>query len=738
MFTVLTCLREAHDTALVLIAGMICISSILTACSVYDRALRTANPFRPGWVVLAGLIAGCGVWATHFMGMLAYQPTLLIGYDFTGTGLSLAVSLLAMVLAFSLPISVKGYPGVVAAGLAAGLGIGAMHFMGMAAMRMPMQIVWNSPLVVTAVAAGASLSVLAFIVYFRRNTLVWRTAGGFLFIAAILALHFLAMSAVTLVPDAAAALPTHLLDRRELASITATLAAGLLLACLGLLWIESQSHRNALASLRASLDALPTGLAFIDSTGRLAVWNQVFADLLGVRGVTLVVGLKQALLLEACEASQDDPLAEQRWPDGRWIRTQVGSTEDGGGVIILTDTTAEKAHTEALSAARDEARSASRAKSAFLANMSHEIRTPLNGVMGAAELLAREPLIGHQAELVQMIHDSGDSLNRLLSDILDLARVETGKLEVVEEAFDLADTVRTATALFALRAEEKALGFTIRIAPEAAGRVTGDRIRLKQILGNLLSNAVKFTSQGQIDLAVDREPGPDGGLRFVVRDTGPGFDAATAARLFNRFEQADSSITRKYGGSGLGLAICLDLAQLLGGHLSCAGRPGEGATFTLVLPLPPAAGADLQPPRVAADAPDQDGRPMRVLVVDDHPNNRRFLEILLGHAGIETVCAGDGQAGVEAWRRGGFDAVLMDMQMPVMDGLAATRAIRELEAAKGPDATPVFMISANALPEHQAASRAAGADLHLAKPIVAAELFAALASVEPVRTSAAA
>ncbi len=363
--------------------------------------------------------------------------------------------------------------------------------------------------------------------------------------------------------------------------------------------------------------------------------------------------------------------------------------------------------------------------------MSHEIRTPLNGVIGVADLLARDSLTPHQSELVEMIRSSSASLNRLLSDILDLARIETGKLEITHEPFHLAEAVRSAAALFAIRAEEKGIAFKLQIDPAAEILVEGDPVRLKQILGNLMSNAIKFTEAGAVRVTVDR-PGGAGPFRFVVRDSGPGFDEETRARLFHRFEQADGSITRRYGGSGLGLAICRELAELLGGELTCVSQPGDGACFTLELDLP--AAADQQ--RVDRDETDPAAAiqtALRILVVDDHPHNRRFLEILLGGAGIEVVCADNGRDGVAAWRAGGFDAVLMDMQMPVLDGLAATREMRAREQALGLPHTPVIMVSANALAEHVEASQAAGADLHISKPIVAAELFDALGALETVK-----
>jgi len=734
MLSVVSCLREQHDLRLVLIAAAICIASILTALSVYDRALRTAGPFRAGWLTLTGLIAGSGVWATHFMGMLAYQPGLLVGYDPLGTGLSLVASLAGMGLAFTLPAVFSGRAGFLGGGLAAGLALTIMHFLGMSAAIMPMDILWNPGHVFGSVVGGTALMAGAFLVFNHRGDLVWRTVSGLLMSGAVLLLHFTAMAAVTLVPDSTIPLGGPQFGRDELAIMTGAFAAGLLLACLALLWVESQSHRGALISLRSSLDARPSGGAFMDGADRLLVWNRGCADLTACWGLVPEVGARGETLRAICGGETGPDGGVGKRAKSRWIRPMTSATPEGGSVLVLRDITADREHAEAMAAARDEAQAANRAKSDFLANMSHEIRTPLNGVMGAAELLAREPLVGHQAELVQMIHASGDTLNRLLSDILDLARVETGKLDIVAEPFDLAEAVRTAAALFRLKADEKGLTFTLRIAPEAEGRVIGDPIRLRQILGNLLSNAVKFTQTGEVTLTVDRAEGLAGPFRFQVSDTGPGFDIATQARMFNRFEQADSSVARRYGGSGLGLAICREMTLALGGGLACRSAPGQGATFIVSLPLMTAAdqAASSHDISIAAESGVAGPvEPLRVLIVDDHPNNRRFLEILLEHAGVETVSADDGRAGVDAWRAGRFDAVLMDMQMPVMDGLAATRAIRRAEAAEGRLRTPVFVNSANALAEHQAPNPEAGADLHLAKPVVAAELFAALASIEP-------
>ncbi|MCF8503443.1 MAG: response regulator [Caulobacter sp.] len=731
MFAVLSCVSHQHDLRLVLIALVICVAAIITAFGLFDRAQRATGGFSRGWVLLAGLIAGSGIWTTHFLAMLAYQPDLIIGFDFAGTALSLLASVFAMTLAFGAPVVAPGPTGQIAAGVIAGLGMAVMHFTGMSALQIQAIIQWDLATAVSAVVVGTGLAVVAFRLFGQHQTVARRTLAGLLFVLSILALHFTGMTAVVLIPDGTVFLSSEALDRNDLAMIITALASGLLLACLGLLWVESQSQRSTLSSLRSSLDALPTGLAFFDARSRLVVWNTAFAELMVMRKAMPARGMPLSILTAACRGSTDGKTVnEQRWSDGRWIRVKAGPTPDGGAVILLRDITDDKVQAEAMMAARDAAQAANRAKSEFLANMSHEIRTPLNGVLGAADLLAREPLGAHQAELVQMIHASGQSLNRLLSDIIDLARVETGKLQVTAEDFDLAEAVDTAAALFGLKAAEKGIDFRVEIAPDAHGAVVGDPVRLRQVLGNLLSNAVKFTERGAVSLRVDRPDGASGPYRFTVTDTGIGFDEATRARLFQRFEQGNGDVARRFGGSGLGLSICRELARLMGGDIVCDSAPGAGATFTVTLPF--AAAAERAPKAASISLAAGAGTPMRVLVVDDHPNNRRFLEMLLEHAGVEAVCANDGRAGLEAWQSGDFDAVLMDMQMPVMDGLEATRAIRDHERAAGSGHTPVIVISANAMPEHRQASEDAGADLHLSKPINAAELLAALAALDPV------
>jgi len=375
----------------------------------------------------------------------------------------------------------------------------------------------------------------------------------------------------------------------------------------------------------------------------------------------------------------------------------------------------------ALKVARRNAEAANLAKSEFLANMSHEIRTPLNGVVAVADMLAASDLGPKEREMIDMIRASGDTLQRLLSDILDLARIESGKITIENAPFHLGQMVRAVSALSKLRCDEKGVALSVHIAPELDGWVNGDIVRIRQVLSNFLSNAVKFTAGGAIEVRV--EPTEDGQTRIQVSDTGVGFDPSQKALVMGRFQQADSSITRRFGGSGLGLSICTELAQLMGGRVDCDARLGEGARFWFEAHLPPAAEPIEIEPAAEVDAPHDR---LRILAADDHPTNRRVLQLMLAEV-AELECVENGREALEALASGArYDLVLMDMQMPVMDGLSAVREIRRLEAAEGEPRMPIVMLTANALAEHIADAHAAGADVHLGKPFTIETLMGAI------------
>ncbi len=376
---------------------------------------------------------------------------------------------------------------------------------------------------------------------------------------------------------------------------------------------------------------------------------------------------------------------------------------------------------DALLAKQREAEAASVAKSVFLANMSHEIRTPLNGVLAMAHILNQSDLPPREKEAASLICASGEMLERLLSDVLDLAKVEAGQLEIETAPFHAGDMTRSIAALFRPRADEKGVRLLVDIDPVVDRTYLGDAVRVRQIVINLVSNAVKFTAVGDVRLSF--APAPDGRLRFTVSDTGVGFEPTFKATLFDRFQQADGSITRRFGGTGLGLAICRHLAELMDGELDCDSRPGLGAVFWFDLGLTPVEAAAIKPDADEANRPDS---ALRLLVADDHPTNLKVVEIILAGVGIDVTCVENGLEAVEASAAARFDVILMDMQMPVMDGLTAVAEIRAAELRTGRRRTPIVMLTANAMPEHVRAGQLAGADGHLTKPLTPSSLFAAL------------
>jgi PAS domain S-box-containing protein len=376
--------------------------------------------------------------------------------------------------------------------------------------------------------------------------------------------------------------------------------------------------------------------------------------------------------------------------------------------------------------AKNDAEAANRAKSTFLATMSHEIRTPLNGVLGMAQAMAVETLTDAQRERLDIIRQSGETLLAILNDVLDLSKIEAGKLELEEGRFDISELAEGALAAFMAVAEHKGLGFDLRVEAKAAGVYRGDSTRVRQILYNLISNALKFTEAGEVRVTIGHDQGD---LTIEVRDSGIGIAPDRLASLFQKFEQADASTTRRFGGTGLGLAICRELAQLMGGDIEVASVVGAGASFTVRLPLVRMAEGLAKPLHVAAAAgprPDAHAATLRVLAAEDNTVNQLVLKTLLQQAGLDLVLVSDGAAAVAAWEADEWDVILMDVQMPEMDGPTATRTIRAREAETGRVRTPIVALTANAMSHQVAEYMEAGMDGFVSKPIEVSRLFAAI------------
>jgi signal transduction histidine kinase len=410
------------------------------------------------------------------------------------------------------------------------------------------------------------------------------------------------------------------------------------------------------------------------------------------------------------------------WVEGvvRFFADETGRPLRMVGAIrnITEDKTAERLLMDAIEAAE----AANLAKSQFLATMSHEIRTPLNGVLGMTQAMDADDLDPVQRTRLRIVRESGQSLLAILNDILDISKIEAGKLVLEAAAFDLAALAESARHAFTAMAESKDIALKLDVSPRAAGYALGDATRVRQIVCNLISNALKFTDRGEVTVKLSRHGAM---VRLEVRDTGIGIAPDDLERLFEKFEQADASTTRRYGGSGLGLAICRELAGMMGGRIRVKSRLGRGTSFIVTLRLP-STEAPTTAPSEAGEPADMAGQSLRVLAAEDNEINQLVLKTLLGQLGVAPAVVADGAAAVAAWEAADWDVILMDVQMPGMDGPTATRIIRQRESQTGRRRTPIVALTANAMSHQAEAYLAGGMDAVVAKPIEVGELFAAL------------
>lgn len=512
--------------------------------------------------------------------------------------------------------------------------------------------------------------------------------------------------------------------------------------------------------LSDALEAMSEGFALFDADDVLVLSNETYRSIYGdssafirpgrrfedmVRDAVAAgqfpaaIGREDAWIAERLRIHRNPPdqPALQTLSDGRVLMVAEYRTREGGFVGIRADIT-ERVRTEhdlrtardtleeqaqslrelagQIDASRRRAEEAGAAKSRFLAMMSHELRTPMTGLLGMIELTSRTRLDGEQRAFVDTMRDSAETLLALLNDILDYSKLEAGKVQLEEIVFAPVQVAKDVAGLFQAQASAKGLVLAAEVRPSVPAWVRGDPLRVKQILSNLISNAIKFTAAGRISLTLSAGEGPDGTVRIEgkVADTGPGIDPEIQSNLFQAFEQGDTSTTRRFGGTGLGLAISRRLVQGMGGEIRVQSTPGQGATFTFTVLVRVAT----VPPRAAPETVEGDDGPvppLRILLAEDNDVNRMLISKVLAQSGHRVDEAVDGKEALRAAVRVDYDVILMDMQMPVMDGMEATRAIRTLPGAAA--AVPIIALTADAMPEHRRMYLEAGVNELLTKPV---------------------
>jgi signal transduction histidine kinase/ActR/RegA family two-component response regulator len=540
----------------------------------------------------------------------------------------------------------------------------------------------------------------------------------------------LLLLAAVLLPEAANLLYTFDLQPVRYLDITpyALGASGLCMY-----WIMFRYHLQGVVpvAMKSVVSSMADGVLVFDLDGRVADLNPAAEGLLGCPSAGLLGRAAREVLGEFPELiglhERSGPAAgDLTLPGGECAASAVDILRDSqrvGRVINLRDVTAEREASRQLDEARQAAEAAAVAKSRFLANMSHEIRTPISGVVGASELLLDSELDSDQRELAETARESARALLDVLNDVLDFSKIDAGQLDLEQVPFDLRRLADGVVRIMRPAARQKKLELTARVAPEVPAGLIGDPTRLRQVLLNLVGNAIKFTESGQVSVSVEASPAQAELARLTidVQDTGIGIAADRIEMLFDEFSQADSSVTRRFGGTGLGLAISRRLVRQMGGDIRVRSEPGQGSGFTIEIPLPVSA----EKPVSEAPPADLTVRGARILLVEDNLINQRIARRLLEKLGCSVEVGANGLEAVELARGGSFDLVLMDLQMPEMGGLAATREIRRHDRR-----TPVFAFTASVLDETRAECRAAGMNGLLAKPIRVEEVATALKALQ--------
>lgn len=750
---------------------LIAILASYAALDLSGRVTSAHGRARLLWLSSGAVAMGIGIWAMHYIGMLAFRLPVPVQYDWPTVLLSLLAAVFASAVAlFVVSRNKMGLFRASVGSIFMGGGIAAMHYIGMAAMRLPAMCHYSPALVIVSAVLAIVISFVALWLtfHFRGDT----TAGGWLksisalvMGAAIPVMHYTGMAAASFTPSTL----IHE-DLSHALSISSLGIAGVIVVTfmvLGLSLLTSLVDRRFSAQalelevserryhriLESALDAF----IGMDSSGLITDWNAQAETTFGwLRSEATGQKLSQVIIpdryrddhergLRHFLASGEGPVLNKRIEitalhrDGREFLVELTiSAISGGGThrfgAFLRDITDRKRSEQESIAAKEAAEAGSRAKSEFLANMSHEIRTPLNGVIGMTDLALETDLTSEQREYLETVKLSADSLLTVINDILDFSKIEAGKVDLEFEDFNLRDSLEATLKMLALRADEKGLELLCEIAPSIPDVVRGDSNRLRQVVVNLVGNAIKFTDQGEVALnvKVEAEDGDDRTLHFTVLDSGIGISPEKQKLIFQPFAQADNSTTRKYGGTGLGLTISKRLVGLMDGKMWVESEIGRGTKFHFTARLK----TSEKPIEVGMIAPPETLRGVRILIVDDNRTNRRILEGMLKRWEMKSTSVEDGEQALaqlaSARDRGEpYALILTDMHMPKMDGFALIERIRQ----KPELSTAVIMMLTSAGHRGDGARcQELGVAAYLLKPIRQSELREAIARVLGARS----
>ncbi|WP_226609918.1 MHYT domain-containing protein [Marinobacter nauticus] len=751
-----------YDYGLVMLSLLIAVGASYMGLTLAAAARRSNTLYMQRLHLFSGSASlGFGIWSMHFIGMLAFEMPTHVHYHPWITALSAAPSLFASWVALSL-LARHDLTGqrLIGGGVVVGAGIGAMHYLGMAAMEIGPALRYDPTLFALSIVVAVMLGTLALWISFglrhitRLRGYKRRLLAGTVMGLAIAGMHYTAMEAARFIgqpaPDFLPGSNGHTVLALTIAFVTVTLsllASGVnALARYRALMRRSQETAS---ELRTIVDAAVDGIIKISDRGIVLSFNESAERIFGYRADE-VVGKNISMLMPNPHRDAHDGYLKnylrtgerkiigsgrEVWAlhkDGHQIPVRLGIGESRLGGIstfvgFITDISERHRMETDLRRAKEEAEQATAAKSAFLANMSHEIRTPMNAIIGFTDLVLDTPLDETQARHLGVVKTSARSLLNLLNDILDTAKLDGGHTELELQDFNLRRLCDQVIATQSLNAARKGLYLTLDY--QAGEYYQGDPLRIQQVVLNLLSNAVKFTQTGGVTLQV-REPAA---RKVVIRieDTGIGISADRIDRIFEPFTQADSSMTRRFGGTGLGTTIARQLVELMGGTISVTSSPGEGSVFQVELPLPTGLAVDedtLADQEIALP-------PLRILVADDVPQNLELLRTLLLHRKHDVTTAANGQEAVDLYRNQAFDLILMDVQMPGMNGHEATRAIRQQEAAAQRRYTPVIALTASVLEDDRRQALEAGMDGFAIKPLNLPELTGEMARVLGIETT---